>query len=159
MKKLLHERLREVKNHLDWDNALSIDLTKMTCENAERLADEIERDYIPRQQVKVFDADGIEIKVGDILYDKLGREVKVTGFEFVFGCEWYILDEDNCYYLPSRLFHKKPDSFQQIIDDLYSWVAAGGFSFEILDIANRLCVLTGKEPYGDREATVESTRS
>lgn len=52
MTKLLHERLREVTNHSEWDEALGIDLNKLTSENANSIADEIERDYIPRKANK-----------------------------------------------------------------------------------------------------------
>lgn len=37
-------------------------------------------DYLKRPQPKVLDADGVEIKVGDTVWDNNGRELTVTGF-------------------------------------------------------------------------------
>lgn len=86
MNKLLHERLREVEGN-DYENQFQFEdgyRIWIPEEEAERLADEIERYYIPRPRFE----DGEPIKLGDKLYYSDEKEATV---------EWYTVSSDGTY--------------------------------------------------------------
>lgn len=185
MKKLLHERLREIESFdeitLDDDRTyLSLDGIQATL-----LSNEIERYYIPRPrfedgepiqfgdeteqvsagfiakvvgiaiyndgsftledghgnstyyadkqpvkrpQPKVYDADGIEINVGDTVWDSYGNKLNVIELKPDEDCGLGECEDlVNCgevkngcpvYHIANQLTHKEPDSQSKIDDDL-----------------------------------------
>lgn len=187
MEKILHERLREfAKSHIYADNFKSDDYSLlMYPEEAEALANEIERYYIPRPRdnkgipfvegdivysvdpdteycaevvkvnqtglyicwenyrydlvyacdmqhekpkPKILDADGIEIKVGDKLFnvnfgDQMPEVVSVhkAGDKNLY-CNRVLNKDSVCYKngwdYAKTLTHKEPDSLEKLRDDM-----------------------------------------
>lgn len=79
----------------------------------ERKADELVEDYVKRCfMVKVLDADGVPIEVGDVLFRKTdGLRVIVAdirGDNFI--------DGERCGFVPRYFTHREPDTFEKAMD-------------------------------------------
>lgn len=70
---------------------------------------------VKRPEPEVLDADGVPIKVGEILYDMEGYELKVTGL--VDGLVAYESDW-NCKVSGNMLTHRKPDTFKSVVEEM-----------------------------------------
>lgn len=87
-------------------------------------------DFIKRPEPKVLDAEGVEIKVGDVVWPINNPEMKmvVDNFQRIYGqdmtanCEfegeYYNFDVD-------KLTHREPDSLEKLRDDIQSHVTSG----------------------------------
>ena len=78
---------------------------------------------IKRPQPKVLDADGVEIKVGDTVYEvKTGYESKVTSTTMIDSDGNTVCCVDGCpgclHYKPEELTHKEPDSLEKVRGEL-----------------------------------------
>lgn len=125
MTKLLHERLRDI----DDDKCLGMAIADicdaetncyLSCLGCveglvKSLADEIERDYIPRTEhevevkrpAKVLDADGAEISPGETLYRVTsGKSLVAECFEYIEAP--YVTDTFGNSWNPIFLTHEKP---------------------------------------------------
>lgn len=155
MEPLLHERLRtfaqSLKSTLSTDNFKSADYNLlMYREEAEALADEIERNYIPRPR----DKDGIPYNEGDIVYSvdpntEYSAEVTEVNVSFLEIC-W----EDGSYDWVDAcdMQHEKPevpDSLEKLRDDMryYAQSVQKGSNLynECTEFADRLSALIDKE--------------
>lgn len=112
MTKLLHERLRAIND--SWPNTIKIgkvDVCLYPVE-AQALADEIERYYIPLP----CDPNGKPWNIGDPV-----RALNATSDSHVTG---YIYDGESVIqtdagrYKPDQLTHKEPDSLEKLRDDM-----------------------------------------
>lgn len=123
MEKLLHERLREYAVSEDGCMYIGSKRLVLTNREAETLADEIERDYTPRQ--KVYDADGVEIKVGDTVWriDPPIQPSEVIDIKhYPEGQPDVVCSEKDgkvtAHYSPRLLTHKEPDSLEKLLDEI-----------------------------------------
>lgn len=76
---------------------------------------------IKRPSPKVFDADGVEIKVGDTVWDIKGDSYKVINVGYDSTHAFADIDGNDISvrsYDVKRLTHKEPDSLDKVIDDL-----------------------------------------
>ena len=89
-----------------------------------------ENNYLKRPQPKVLDADGVEIKVGDTVWDKQGNKLEVKDIDhsddpedqehlvwcgaYRCGCKWWNIAD--------QLTHKEPDSLEKLRDDMKAWL-------------------------------------
>lgn len=89
---------------------------------------------VKSQQPKVYDADGVEINVGDTVYEvKTGYESKVTSTTMIDGDGNTIECADGCtgrlHYKPEELTHKEPvldaDGVEIKVGDTVWYVATG----------------------------------
>lgn len=77
---------------------------------------------IKRPQPKVLDADGVEIKVGDTVWDiKCHNCVKHTVIDIIHDDDCIICD-DKLTYTAHLLTHKEPDSLEKLCDDVAKWL-------------------------------------
>ena len=80
---------------------------------------------LKRHVPKVLDADGVEIRVKETVFDKnTGEELIVTGFEDGrVWCEHRMTDADALpvrgMWSPDQLTHERPDSWERIEEDAY----------------------------------------
>lgn len=204
MRKLLHERLREIKSldHIIADNGEFVELFD---KEAQAIADEIEKYYIPRPrfengepvqfgekalrwdgkhgndgenvvsitveggdylsygfngdicssqlfkrpQPKVYDADGVEINVGDTVWsvDDPTESANVSEIRKGIADPSVLFVEcvDECeniafVKIPTNLTHKEPDSLKKLRDDMLNEFATLD-RYELKGYANRLSAL------------------
>lgn len=80
-------------------------------------------DFVERPKPKVFDADGAEIKVGDVVWPITSPDMKmkVDNFQCIYGqavtvnCEF----EGEFYnFNPEKLTNREPDSLEKLRDDI-----------------------------------------
>lgn len=207
MEKLLHERLREcgLYNYITDEDCSVTACSKCEQLVANKIADEIEKYYIPRprfedgelacendvfvdslgddhtislietafriwdtdncfvrynnllkrHELKILDADGVEIKVGDTVWD-LDSGEKLTVVEFanrehgIIQCS----NEEDEYYSDHdahRLTHREPDSLEKLRDDLRDLVPfmpADEFmvnACDLISITNRLTAIMERD--------------
>lgn len=78
-----------------------------------------------RPSPKVLDADGVEIKVGDTVWDRFNG-LKYTITDLCADCA-YVKVEDSIGYcgdvMPERLTHKEPDSVMRVADEMLGFNA------------------------------------
>ena len=93
-----------------------------------------------RPQPKVLDADGVEIKVGDTVYEiRSGKQYKVSRIRESAVDVYY---EKDCihftnFFAGEELTHKEPDSLEKLRDDMLNEFATLG-RHELKGYANRL---------------------
>lgn len=102
-----------------------------------------------------FDKDGQVIRVGDTVYDEAKRKLEVDSIRFCQnGVQVVVImrgEYNNLTYYPSELTHKSPvtakelsDYMQAVIDTYRSDVSNTAY-VKLLDIANQLKELEGKD--------------
>lgn len=204
MDKLLHERLREHSDDCAHFICADYRLVNISRKGAQRIADEIERFYIPRplddegipvmfgdeyeydgnpftarkmviypdcrttvcdlsggghtylynervkRHRKVFDSNGMEIKVGDVVYHVEG--IYPSKVEKVTENAVAIRSETGSKHLfaPDRLTHKEPDSLEKLRDDMIDLCGTDGedsslICDELADCASRLTALMERD--------------
>lgn len=131
MEKLLHERLRE--HEQDAAFIFSGDGYEFSImgHEADKLADEIERQYEPRKPIEIHDADNVPIKEGDVLWlSEYGRKCwvfngkepfKVTSLadKIVMAKSSNESFTDTPWSLhPEWVTHQEPDSLKKLIADM-----------------------------------------
>lgn len=85
-----------------------------------------------KRQTEVLDADGVEIRVGDTVWNTLGNKHTVSRIEFI-GCHeprvWY---EDDKYDFSCSITHREPDNLEKLRDDMSMRAAVEGGELEII---------------------------
>ena len=100
-----------------------------------------------------LDKDGEVIHIGDTLFDDYDSEWGVNGIKFnsngvLIGV---FLDGESTIFLPSQLTHKQPVTIQklsermQAVIDAYGLAGGSGLSMKLVDIADQLKELAGKD--------------
>lgn len=89
------------------------------------VAEAVINDYglvVRKPKPKVLDADGVEIKVGDTVWDiKCHNCMKHTVIDIIHDDDCIICD-DKLTYTAHLLTHKEPDSLEKLCDDLAKWL-------------------------------------
>lgn len=76
---------------------------------------------VNRPQPKVLDADGVEIKVGDTVWDiDIRKKIEIAG---VYPSKLHprVTDTEGWIRNPNELTHKEPDSLEKLRDDMDDW--------------------------------------
>lgn len=94
MEKLLHERLREVEHYGDFHDALKLGTDTSFEEDANRIADEIERSYIQLP----CDPEGKPWKIGDEAISGEGETFIVQGVGYTDGLSYLVNVDSGTVY-------------------------------------------------------------
>lgn len=96
-----------------------------------------EGELVKRPQPKVLDADGVEIKVGDTVWNlENGHEYEVTILPTHDVIPFYTVELLHklsgmpTAFKPERLTHKEPDSLEKLRDDMSKYLDRGLFDAE-----------------------------
>ena len=100
-----------------------------------------------------FDKDGQVIHIGDTVFDDYDSEWRVNGIGFKSNGVLIdvFLDGECTKFLPSQLTHKQPVTIQklsermQAVIDAYGLACGSDLSMKLVDIANQLKELAGKD--------------
>lgn len=102
-----------------------------------------------------LDKDGQVIRVGDTVYDEAKRKLDVDSIMFYQNDVQVVVimrgEYNNLTYYPSELMHKSPVTAQELSDymqaviDTYSSDVSNTAYVKLLDIANQLKELAGKD--------------
>ena len=113
----------------------------------ERLADRIDQEMVELPK----DADGVPIRVGDMVYLDDGEKAKVTrvGIRMIKDNIYIIVYGEHFSLTPEHITHTRPDSFVHIADELDEWcdsADADTNTFDVpRDLAKRIRELAAKE--------------
>lgn len=100
-----------------------------------------------------LDKDGEVIHIGDTVFDDYGSEWVVNGIDFKSNGVLIdvFLDGECTKFLPYELTHKQPATIQQLSErmqaviDAYGLAGGSDLSMKLVDIANQLKELAGKD--------------